>query len=97
MTRSISYEVEIGTGVTAQALPGFGSSAGQITTIQTFLFVTDTTITLNWNAANTSMVVGSADRRAVFMAYGVSTTTVPTVTNSGSTTATVTVLGGGTS
>ena len=93
---SISYDLEVGSGVTAASLPGFGTGAAAIETIQTFILVTDTSITLNWNGANTSLVVGSGQRRAVFMAYGVSSTIVPTVTNSGSTTATLQVMAGGT-
>lgn len=93
---SVSYDAEVASGTTAASLPGFGSSAGQIETIQTFLLITDTSITLAWNGANTSLVVGSGQRRAVFIAYGVSTSTVPTVTNSGSTTATIQVMAGGT-
>ena len=85
----------MGSGVTAQSLPGFGSGAGQINTIQAFILITDTTITLNWNGANTSMVVAPGDRKAIFMAYGVTTTTVPTITNAGSTTAIINVLAGG--
>lgn len=95
VTHSLSYEVTVASGVTATALPGFGASAGQITTIQTFIFITDTTVTLNWNGANISMVVASSDRYAVFIAYGISTTTVPTITNAGSTTATISVMAGG--
>ncbi len=95
VTESLAYEVAVASGVTATSLPGFGSSAGQITTIQTFIFITDTTVTLNWNGANISMVVAAGDRFAVFVAYGVSTTTVPTITNAGSTTATITVIAGG--
>ena len=93
---SVSYELEVGDGVSAASLPGFGSGSAAIETIQTFIFVTDTTMVLNWNGANTSMVVATGDRKAVFMAYGVSTTTVPTVTNSSGSTATITVLAGGT-
>lgn len=93
---SVSYELEVGDGVTAAALPGFGAGAAAIETIQTFIFVTNTNITLNWNGANTSLVVATGNRRAVFMAYGVSTTTVPTVTNSSGLTATINVLAGGT-
>ena len=93
---SISYELEVGDGVTAASLPGFGSGSAAIETIQTFIFMTDTTVTLNWNGANTSMVVATGDRKAIFMAYGVSTTTVPTITNSSGATAMITVLGGGT-
>ena len=93
---SISYELEIAGSTSATSLPGFGSSAAQIETIQTFVLITDTSITLNWNGANTSLVVGTSQRNAVFMAYGVSTTTVPTIANSGSTTALVQVLAGGT-
>lgn len=93
---SISYELEIAGSTSATSLPGFGSGAAQIETIQTFVLITDTSVTLNWNAANTSLVVGTSERNAVFMAYGVSTTTVPTISNSGSTTALVQVLAGGT-
>ena len=93
---SVSYELEVADGVTAASLPGFGSGSAAIETIQTFIFVTNTTMVLNWNGANTSMVVATGDRKAVFMAYGVSTTTVPTVTNSSGSTATITVLAGGT-
>lgn len=93
---SIAYEVEVAGGVTAASLPGLGTADAAIATIQTFVLITDTSITLNWNGANTSLVVGSGQRRAVFIAYGVSTTTVPTVTNSGTATATVQVMAGGT-
>ncbi len=93
---SISYEIDVAASVTDANLPGFGSGDTDITTIQTFILITDTTIVLNWNAADTSMVVASGDRFAVFIAYGVSTTTVPHVTNSGSTVASVTVMAGGT-
>ena len=93
---SISYDLEVGAGVTAASLPGFGSGAAAIATIQTFILVTDTSITINWNGANTDLVVGSGQRRAGIIAYGVSTTTVPTVTNSGSTTATIQIMAGGT-
>lgn len=93
---SISYELEIASGTGATTLPGFGSGAAQIETIQTFVLITDTSVTLNWNAANTSLVVGASQRNAVFMAYGVSTTTAPTIANSGSTTALVQVIAGGT-
>lgn len=93
---SVSYELEVGDGVTAAALPGFGTGSAAIQTIQTFIFTTDVNVTLNWNGANTSMVVATGDRRAVFMAFGVSTTTVPTITNSSGSTATITVLAGGT-
>ena len=93
---SVSYELEVGDGVTAASLPGFGSGDAAIATIQTFIFTTDTNITLNWNGANSSLVVAAGNRRAVFMVYGVSTTTVPTVTNSSGLTATISVLAGGT-
>ena len=93
---SISYELDVAASVTDANLPGFGSGDTDITTIQTFILVTDTTIVLNWNGADTSMVVGSGQRRAVFLVYGVSTTTVPHVSNSGATTAKIQVLSGGT-
>ena len=93
---SVSYELEVASGVTAAQLPGFGSGDAAIGTIQTFLFTTDTTVVLNWNGANNSLVVATGDRFAVFMVWGVSTTTVPTITNSGSTTANIRVLAGGT-
>ena len=93
---SISYDLEVGSGVTAASLPGFGTGAAAIETIQTFIVVTDTSITINWNGANTNLVVGSGQRRAGIIAFGVSTTTVPTVTNSGSTTATIQIMAGGT-
>ena len=93
---SVSYELEVADGVTAASLPGVGSGSAAIETIQTFIFVTDTTMVLNWNGANTSLVVATGNRKAVFMAYGISTTTVPTVTNSSGSTATITVLAGGT-
>ena len=93
---SVSYELEVGDGVTAAALPGFGSGDTAIATIQTFVLITDRNITLSWNGANTSIVVASGDRYAIFIAYGVSTTTVPTFTNSSGWTATIQVMGGGT-
>ena len=93
---SISYELEVGSGVTDTNLPGFGSGDTQITTIQTFILITDTTVVLNWNGADTTLSVGTSERRAIFIAYGVSTSTVPHLTNSGSTTAIVTVVAGGT-
>ena len=93
---SISYELEVAGSTAATSLPGFGSGAAQIETIQSFICVSDTSVTLNWNGANTSMVVGTGQRRAVFIAYGVSTTTVPTIANSGSTTATIQIVAGGT-
>ena len=93
---SISYELEIAGGTAATSLPGIGSGAAQIETIQSFILVTDTSVTLAWNGANTSLVVSSGQRRAVFIAYGVSSTTVPTIANSGSTTATIQVAIGGT-
>ena len=93
---SLSYELEVASGVTAASLPGFGSGDAAIATIQTFVFTTDTTVTLNWNGANNSLVVATGNRFAVFMVWGVSTTTVPTITNAGSTTANIRVLAGGT-
>ena len=93
---SVGYELEVASGVTAASLPGFGTGDAAIATIQTFLFLTDTTVTLNWNGANSSLVVASGDRFAVFMVWGVSTITVPTITNSGTTTANIRVLAGGT-
>ena len=96
VNESVSYEVEVADGITAASLPGFGSGAAAIATIQTFIFMTDTKVTLNWNGANTSLVVAAGNRKAVFMAYGVSTTTVPTVTNSSGQTAIISVLAGGT-
>ena len=93
---SISYELEVAASTAATSLPGFGSGAAQIETIQSFILVTDTSVTLSWNSANTSLVVGTGQRRAVFIAYGVSTTTVPTIANSGSTTATIQIVAGGT-
>ena len=96
VNESVSYEVEVADGITAASLPGFGSGAAAIATIQTFIFMTDTNVTLNWNGANTSLVVAAGNRKAVFMAYGVSTTTVPTVTNSSGQTAIISVLAGGT-
>ena len=96
VNESVSYEVEVANGITAASLPGFGTGAAAIETIQVFIFMTDTNITLNWNGANTSLVVAAGNRKAVFMAYGVSTTTVPTVTNSSGLTATITILAGGT-
>lgn len=93
---SIAYELEVAGGTAATSLPGIGSGAAQIETIQTFILVTDTSVTLSWNAANTSLTVATGQRRAVFIAYGVSTTTVPTIANSGSTTAIIQVMVGGT-
>ena len=93
---SLAYELEIAGSTAATSLPGIGSGAAQIETIQSFILVTDANITLGWNSANTSMVVGTGQRRAVFIAYGVSSTTVPTVANSGSSTATIQVMIGGT-
>ena len=93
---SISYELEVGSGVTDTNLPGFGSGDTQIATIETFILISDTTVVLNWNGADTTLSVGTSQRRAVFMAYGVSTSTVPHITNSGSTMAIVTVVAGGT-
>ena len=93
---SLAYELEIAGGTAATSLPGIGSGAAQIETIQSFILVTDTSVTLAWNGANTSLVVSSGQRRAVFIAYGVSSTTVPTIANSGSTTATIQVAIGGT-
>ena len=93
---SVNYELEVADGVTAAALPGFGSADTAIATIQTFILTTNVNLTLNWNGANTSLVVASGDRKAIFMTYGVTTTTVPTVTNSSGSTATITVLAGGT-
>lgn len=93
---SVAYELEVAGSTSATSLPGFGSGAAQIETIQTFLLVTDTSVTLSWNGANTSLVVNTGQRRAVFIAHGVSTTTVPTIANSGSSTATIQVMAGGT-
>lgn len=93
---SISYEIEVADGVAATSLPGFGAGAAQIETIQTFILITNVNVTLNWNAANTSLVVAAGNRFAVFVAYGVSTTTVPTIANSSGSLATVQVLAGGT-
>ena len=93
---SLAYELEVAGSTSATSLPGIGSGAAQIETIQSFICVSDTSVTLNWNGANTSMVVGTGQRRAVFIAYGVSTTTVPTIANSGSTTATIQIVAGGT-
>src|SRR3990167_3910783 len=93
---SISYELEVGSGVTDTNLPGFGSGDTQIGTIETFILISDTTVVLNWNGADTTLSVGTSQRRAVFMAYGVSTSTLPHLTNSGSTTAIVQVIAGGT-
>lgn len=93
---SISYEIDVASGVTDADLPGFGSGDTQITTIQTFVLFTDTTLVLNWNGADSSLVVASGDAWAAFIVYGVSTTTVPHVTNSQAGTATVVVMAGGT-
>ena len=93
---SISYELEVGSGVTDTNLPGFGSGDTQIATIETFILISDTTVVLNWNGADTTLSVGTSQRKAIFMAYGCSTTTVPHITNSGSTTATIEVVAGGT-
>lgn len=93
---SISYEIEVAGSTAATSLPGFGSGATQIETIQSFVCVSDVSVTLGWNGANTSLVVGAGQRRAVFIAYGVSTTTVPTIANSGSSTATLQIMAGGT-
>lgn len=98
---SVSYEIEVADGVSAADLPGFGTAATAIATIQTFLLITDRTITLGWNGAsgtnaNNSLVVGTGQRRAIFLAYGVSTTTVPTVSNSSGGIAILQVVAGGT-
>lgn len=93
---SISYELEVGSGVTDTNLPGFGSGDTQITTIQSFILISDTTVVLNWNGADTTLSVGTSERRAVFMAYGCSTSTVPHISNSTSGTAIIQVIAGGT-
>ena len=93
---SLAYELEVAGSTAATSLPGIGSGAAQIETVQTFILITDTSVTLGWNSANTSLTVTTGQRRAVFIAYGVSTTTVPTIANSGSTTATIQVMIGGT-
>ena len=93
---SISYELEIADGTAATNLPGFGTGAAQIETIQTFILITNINVTLSWNSANTNLIVGSGQRFAFFIAYGVSTTTVPTIANSSGSLATVQVIAGGT-
>ena len=93
---SISYELEIADGTAATNLPGFGTGAAQIETVQAFILMTNVNVTLNWNAANTSLVVASGNRFAIFIAYGVSTTTIPTIANSSGSLATIQVVAGGT-
>lgn len=93
---SVSYTIEVASGVTDTNLPGFGSGSAQIETIQTFILISDTTVVLNWNSADTTLSVGTGNRYAVFIAYGVSTTTVPHITNSTTGTATIAVMAGGT-
>ena len=93
---SISYTIEVNGGTAATSLPGFGSGAAQIETIQTLLVLSDQNVTLNINAANISMVVGTGNRYAAVILFGISTTTVPTIANSGTSTANLIVLGGGT-
>lgn len=97
---SISYEIEVAGGTAATTLPGIGTGATQIQTIQSFVLITDTSVTLGWNSANTSLVVASGNRRAVFVAYGItydtSSLTAPTIANSGTATATIQVMLGGT-
>lgn len=93
---SISFTIEVAGSTAATSLPGFGSGAAQIETIQTLLVLSDQSVTLNINGANISMVVSTGNRYAAVLLFGISTTTVPTIANSGSSTANIIVLGGGT-
>ena len=93
---SISYQIEVGSGVTDTNLPGLGSADAAIATIQTLIVFSDTSVTLNVNGADISMVVATGNRYAGVILFGVSTATVPHITNSGSTTATLIVVAGGT-
>lgn len=96
LDESVSYTLEVAGSTSATSLPGFGSGAAQIETIQTLLVLSDQSVTLNINGANISMVVSTGHRYAAVLLFGVSTTTVPTIANSGASTANVIVLGGGT-
>jgi len=93
---SISYTLEVASGVTDVDLPGFGSGSAAIATIQTLIVISDTSVVLNVNGADISMVVATGNRYAVVILWGISTTTVPHITNSGTATATLIVMGGGT-
>ena len=93
---SVSYSLEVASGVTDTDLPGFGSGNAAIATIQSLVVLSDKNVVLNVNGADISMIVSTGHRYACVILWGISTTTVPHITNSGTDTATLIVLGGGT-
>ena len=74
--------VVVANGASNVALPGIGTGALDITTVQVFAFIAFGVLTLVWNGGSATTLNGSEDTPAGFIIFRTSNTAIPTVSNS---------------